>query len=189
MSIYIFDFGRWIKLGYATHGPYVQRASGFWHLQHPQELCGQLDQCQLIQLWSGTLEQEQALQQARDQVDQRSRTIEAQVAAAALAAVGRPVAGGDSGGGGPPSDKGSSGNSMDEHWRSVARSEIKKAATEQYRKRVADFSAKRRKTAGGSQRTKEDEDDGDDDLFGDDLDAEMEALTEAAMAAIPKSRF
>ena len=36
---------------------------------------------------------------------------------------------------------------------------------------------------------KEDEDDGEDDLFGDDLDAEMEALTEAAMAAIPKSRF
>ena len=95
----------------------------------------------------------------------------------------------EGGGGGPPSGKGSSGNSMDEHWRSVARSEIKKAATEQYRKRVADFSAKRRKTAGGTQKAKEDEDDGEDDLFGDDLDAEMEALTEAAMAAIPKSRF
>ena len=50
----------------------------------------------------------------------------------------------EGGGGGPPSGKGSSGNSMDEQWRSVARSEINKAATEQYRKRVADFSAKRR---------------------------------------------
>ena len=62
MSIYIFAFGdAWVKLGFASKGPYARKAQGFWHLRHPPELCKRLDQRQLLHLWSGSFELEQAL--------------------------------------------------------------------------------------------------------------------------------
>ena len=60
--IYIFSFGEaWVKMGYASQGPWRRKAQGFWHLKHPPELCGRLDECKLLRLWSGSLELEQAL--------------------------------------------------------------------------------------------------------------------------------
>ena len=60
--IYLFDFGdAWVKLGYAAKGPYERKARGFWHLQHPPDLCLRLDECRLLRLWSGSFELEKAL--------------------------------------------------------------------------------------------------------------------------------
>ena len=60
--IYVFGFGdAWVKLGYASQGPYRRKSQGFWHARHPPELCGRLDDCKLLHLWSGSLELEQAL--------------------------------------------------------------------------------------------------------------------------------
>ena len=62
--IYIFGFGdAWVKMGYASKGPYVRKSMGFWHVAHPPELCGRLDDCRLLHLWSGSLPLEQALHQ------------------------------------------------------------------------------------------------------------------------------
>jgi hypothetical protein len=61
-GIYIFDFGDWVKLGYTSQGPFERKARGFWHDNHPEpDLCGRLDECQLLYFWSGSLELEEAL--------------------------------------------------------------------------------------------------------------------------------
>ena len=60
-DVYLFAFDAWVKLGFAAKGPFERKAQDFWHLQHPPELCGRLDDCRLLHLWSGCLELEQAL--------------------------------------------------------------------------------------------------------------------------------
>ena len=59
--IYVFDFGPFVKLGWTRPGPYERLATGFWHVKHPPVLCERLDQCELLHLWEGCLELEQAL--------------------------------------------------------------------------------------------------------------------------------
>jgi hypothetical protein len=61
-GIYIFGFGdSWIKMGYTSKGPFERKSRGFWHDAHPRELCGQLGDCKLLALWSGSLMLERAL--------------------------------------------------------------------------------------------------------------------------------
>ena len=59
--IYVFLFPGYIKLGFTSGCPYRRAAMGFWHNNHPKELCGRLAQCTLTHLYEGTLELEQAL--------------------------------------------------------------------------------------------------------------------------------
>ena len=50
--IYILQFRDFIKLGWTINWP--QRAKrGFWHLKHPPELCGKLNDYKVIHLFEG----------------------------------------------------------------------------------------------------------------------------------------
>ena len=62
--IYIFSFGPFFKMGYASLGPYERKAMGFWHNKHPEALCHRLDQCTLLHLYTGSEAMEKVLKAA-----------------------------------------------------------------------------------------------------------------------------
>ena len=65
MVLYVFAFRNgWSKMGFAAQCPYKRLDTGFWHCLHPQELCGQLDECSLIHLFTGDRDIEMALHAA-----------------------------------------------------------------------------------------------------------------------------
>jgi hypothetical protein len=66
MSIYLFQVGDtgFFKLGFTRGCPWVRVALGVWNNVHPKECCNKLgfENLQLLALYKGTLEQEQAIQ-------------------------------------------------------------------------------------------------------------------------------
>ena len=54
--LYLLKFGSFVKFGWAKR--WEQRAArGFWHLKHPPELCGKLDDYEIIKLFEGGTEE------------------------------------------------------------------------------------------------------------------------------------
>ena len=54
--LYLLQFEGFVKFGWAKRWP--QRAMrGFWHLKHPPELCGKLDNYEIIKLFEGGSEE------------------------------------------------------------------------------------------------------------------------------------
>ena len=67
MVLYIFKIHGWYKFGVAARCPWERfQQYGFWHMQHPTELCNRLnfDDVELVNVFKGGLDQELAIKTA-----------------------------------------------------------------------------------------------------------------------------
>jgi len=54
--LYLLRFDGFVKLGWTKHWE-TRAMRGFWHLKHPPELCGKLDDYKVIKLFEGGTEE------------------------------------------------------------------------------------------------------------------------------------
>ena len=54
--IYVLQFKGWVKFGWALDWPRRGRR-GFWHLRHPPELCGKLEEYEVVRVFRGGSEE------------------------------------------------------------------------------------------------------------------------------------